>query len=359
MKPKIAIIILNWNGSKDLLECLESLYQINYPNYDVIVVDNDSEDDSIEKIKEYCNGYLKIESKFFEYKTKTNPIKIFEYFQGEIENLETNKEFNGILSNEKLMLIKNNANYGFAEGNNVGMRFACRYMNPDYILLLNNDLVVDKNFLTEMVNISESKKDIGIVGPKTYYYDYYGEKNVINFAGGTFDIWKGKSKHIGINEVDIGQYDDIKEVDYVEGSCLLIKKELVEKIKLLNPFLFGWEEIDWSLKAKKLGYKCYYISKANIWHKVGSSLGIKFSFFKLYYHIRSGLIVMDQNTKWYNKIVFIPFFILDILSKIFILSRQERDVSSICYSIKVVIKAFLDYRKISSNSKFQFFDQKF
>lgn len=350
MKPNVAIIILNWNGWEDTIECLGSLYQIDYPNYDVIIVDNHSEDDSIEKIKEYCKGKLEI-------KLNNNPIKIFEYSKDEITDSIITDEFKNGAHDKNFILIKNDKNYGFAEGNNVGIRFACKFMNLDYILLLNNDVIVDKNFLIEMVKIGESKENIGIIGPKTYYYDYNGAKNVINFAGGTFDIWKGKSRHIGINKVDLGQYDNITEVDYVEGSCFLIKKELIKKIKLLNPFLFGWEEIDWSLKAGKCGYKCYYAPKAKIWHKVGSSLGNKFGFARLYYHVRSGLIVMNANAKWFHKIVFIPFFLSDILFKILIISNQERKIISPIYSLNVVIKAFLDFKRISPNSKFEFFDQ--
>ena len=83
--PKVSIIILNWNGWKDTVECLESLYQITYPNYDVIVVDNGSEDESIEKIKRYCKGEIKVESKFFDYLPTNKPIKIIEYTREEAE----------------------------------------------------------------------------------------------------------------------------------------------------------------------------------------------------------------------------------------------------------------------------------
>ena len=83
--PRVAIIILNWNGWKDTLECLESVYQINYPEYDVVVVDNNSNDDSLEKIENYCAGKIKVESSFFEYQDK-NPVKIFEYTNNKLEN---------------------------------------------------------------------------------------------------------------------------------------------------------------------------------------------------------------------------------------------------------------------------------
>jgi len=138
MNPKVAIIILNWYGWKDTIECLESIYQIDYPKYDIIVIDNGSEDESIEKIKQYCNGKLDVKSDFFTNSTKNKPIKIFEYNRKDIETALKEKEIENLPSNRKIILIKNEDNYGFAEGNNIGMRYAIKSLNPDYILLLNN-----------------------------------------------------------------------------------------------------------------------------------------------------------------------------------------------------------------------------
>lgn len=105
ISPKVAIIILNWNGWKDTIEYLESLYQITYPNYDVIVVDNGSEDESIEKIKEYAEGKIKVESKFFEYFGENKPIKIIEYTRGEAETGGgKEKEIVDLPSNKKLII---------------------------------------------------------------------------------------------------------------------------------------------------------------------------------------------------------------------------------------------------------------
>ena len=117
MNPKVSIIILNWNGWKDTIECLESLYQISYPNYDVLVVDNGSEDESIEKIKEYAEGKAKVESKFFEYNPENKPIKIIEYTREDAEaGGGKEKEIMDLPSNRKLIIIKNEKNYGFAGG---------------------------------------------------------------------------------------------------------------------------------------------------------------------------------------------------------------------------------------------------
>jgi len=153
--PRVTIIILNWNGWEDTVECLESIFQINYHNFVVIVVDNASEDDSIEKLRQYCNGILKVNSKFFYYSSLNKPIELFEYTNNELE-----KTFNSNTKNlsNKLFLIKNSKNYGFAKGNNIGIEYAINTFDPDYVLLLNNDTVVDKEFLKELVLYVEKIK---------------------------------------------------------------------------------------------------------------------------------------------------------------------------------------------------------
>ena len=129
MNPLITIIILNWNGWKDTIECLESLYQINYTNFEVILVDNHSEDGSIQKIREYCKGKLEVKSKFFNYMNKNKPIKLIEFSNQETHNYLHKRDDSNLLS-RKLILLKNDENYGFAEGNNIGIRFALKNLKP-------------------------------------------------------------------------------------------------------------------------------------------------------------------------------------------------------------------------------------
>lgn len=298
MNPKVTIIITNWNGWQDTLECLESLYQIKYPNYDIILVDNNSEDNSILKIKEYCEGRIKIKSKFLKYNPNNKPIEVIEYTNEESEN-----ECNSI--NKGIILIKNNANYGFAEGNNIGIRYALNSSNSDYVLLLNNDTVVDKKFLEELVKVSESDTTIGFVSPKTYYYNFDNRHDVINFAGGSLNMFKGQSQSIGANEIDKGQYDKIKTVEYGEGSCLLIKREVLEKIGLFDTKYFAyWEEADLCTRGHKAGYRSIYVPKAKIWHKVSASTDDPT---KLYYYTRNKFWFMQ---KYSNRMEYLSFLLL-------------------------------------------------
>jgi len=183
MFPIVSIIILNWNGWEDTLECLESLYQINYSNYEIMVIDNGSEDNSIEKIRKYCEGSLKVKSPFFEYSNVNKSLKLFEYDENDFIDLEIVKEYKNLRAPDKLILLKNRKNYGYAEGNNIGIEFTLKNIKSDYVLILNNDTVVEQNFLNEMIEIAESNEKVGCVGSKVYYYNYKGRKDVISFAG--------------------------------------------------------------------------------------------------------------------------------------------------------------------------------
>jgi GT2 family glycosyltransferase len=336
MNQKVAIILLNWNGWRDTIECLESLYQITYPIFDVIVVDNGSEDESIEKIKKYCEGKIEVESKFFEYDLRNKPIKIIEYMRAEIEGkLGKEKEIVDLPSNKKLILIKNEKNHGFCGGNNIGMEYAMKALNSDYILLLNNDTVVDKEFLTELLKVAESNSKIGIVGSKNYFY---GEPNIIQFAGGVIDYSFGEARSIGVGSIDEGQYDEIGEVDFVDGSALLIKKEVVEKAGMLDPDYFTyWDDPDFCVRAYKSGYKTVYVPKARMWHKVSGTSGRVSSLF-VYYTTRNKFLFIKKNTLKYQFLKFsFLFFLIRVPLSLgsFLIHRQW-------HQTKAFIKGIID-----------------
>ena len=305
--PRVSIIILNWNGWEDTIECLESLYQITYPNYDVIVVDNGSEDESVQKIREYCEGKIKVKSKFFEYSCENKPIKIIEYTREKAEaGGGKEKEIDDLPSNRKLIFIKNEKNYGFAEGNNIGMRYALETLNPDHVLLLNNDTVVDKLFLEDLVKVAEKDEKIGIVGPMIL--SYYNS-NLILSAG--LDISKithtTKMMGHGMDQENI-KYNIKKEVDYVSGCALMIKTEVINSIGLMDSRYFVYvEEKDWCVRARVSGYSCVYVPRSRIWHKESISAN-KISGLQEYYLVRGQILYLKKFTNFWQSLVALPLF---------------------------------------------------
>ncbi|MBU1298073.1 MAG: glycosyltransferase family 2 protein [Bacteroidetes bacterium] len=259
--PLVYIIVLSWNGKADTLECLSSLKELVYPNYRVLVVDNASSDGSAEEVK------------------------------SQFPDVE---------------LIVNKENLRFAGGNNVGIEYAVS-KNADYILLINNDTIVDNNFLSELVRTAESDNEIGMVGPKIYYYS---EPNRIWYAGGKIELWKGWLSHIGVRELDNGQYNQTKETDFISGCCLLVKSEVIKKVGLLDTayYIYG-EDVDWCVRASRAGYRLMYEPKAIIWHKLSVSTGGHLSWFKNWNKLKSQLRIMARYAKWYNWLT-IPFFML-------------------------------------------------
>lgn len=260
---KVSIIIVNWNGLKDTVECLESLKNITYPNYEVIVVDNGSEQNDAEVLRAKWGGYIYV--------------------------------------------IENDKNYGFPEGANIGIRHALEASNPDYILLLNNDTVVDREFLTELVKIAESDEKIGIVGPKVCNYYI---RNKIDAAGGMVNWLLGFGEDIGEGKTDVGQFNQLKEVDYVSGSVLLIKSGVIKEIGLLDGGFFLYnEDADWCLRARKGGYKILYTPMTTVFHKQGASTK-RVEKKTLYYSHRNRILLLSKHaTKKQLILAFLPMFI--------------------------------------------------
>ena len=220
--PSVSIIILNWNGKKLLKDCLSSLFKLtDYPNYKVIVVDNGSTDGSVEYVKKHF---------------------------------------------PKADILALDKNYGFSKGNNEGIKYALKKYNPDYILLLNNDTeIIQKDWLTRMVEVAESDKKIGIVGCKLVYPD-----GRIQHAG--VDVFS--LTHYGWGEEDKGQWDEIKEVLAISGACFFIKRSLIKKIGLLDEIYspYWGEETDFCMRAIRAGFKIVYVGHSTLIHREGFSI---------------------------------------------------------------------------------------
>lgn len=308
--PKVSIIILNWNGWKDTIECLESLQRITYPNYGIILVDNWSKDESIENIKKWANGEIKVKSKFFKYNPTNKPIEWTEYNREEAEREEgKEKRVTSLTSNDRIIIIKNEKNYGFAEGNNIAIRYALRVLNSDYILMLNNDTVVDKKFLSELVRVAESNEKIGIVGPKIYFYDRPAS---IQSAGGKISFIKGRTYPLQYNELDRDSKlsNELKKTEFVCGCVMLIHNRFLRKFGLFDPFYFSYgEDVDLSLRIRKEGYELFLVPQAKIWHKGSASTGGYMNPFAYYYSVRNAIYFVLKYGNVIQCLVFLLYFL--------------------------------------------------
>ncbi len=243
--PKVSIIIINWNNYNDSKECLRSLAELTYKNIEIIVVDNNSTDGSVQKLLNEQVGYT---------------------------------------------VIRNSENLGFAAGNNVGIRKAIAN-NTDYVLILNNDTIVKNDCLEPMVSFLEKNIKVGIVGGKIYFHS---NPEVIWTIGGDVKLMRGGSVYYGNNEKDIGQYNEIKELTHISGCMSLIRKEVLKDVGLLSEqYFFRGEEWDFCYRVKKAGYKLYYIPEAIIWHKVSQTVD-RFSPFDIYTAYRAKLIFINN-----------------------------------------------------------------
>jgi hypothetical protein len=265
-QPKVSIIIGNWNGLEDTGECLEHLKKITYSNYDVILVDNDSTGNDVQVLRDKFADYIHV--------------------------------------------IENEKDYGYVGGANIGMRYAMANSQPDYILLLNNDTAVDANFLTCLVEAAESQKSAGIVGGKICFLS---APNQIQIVWGKTNLWHWQiflpvplySSYRKI--VDKGQYDYLRDVDWVSGCCMLIKKEVINKIGLLEEACSGGlDDYDYCLCAKKAGFSVLYTYRAQIWHKNAQSyIKNKIEGSRSYFDGRNRFIFMKRHASKLQYILFV------------------------------------------------------
>lgn len=240
----ISIIILTWNACEMTTEQLENVSKLDTKGIKVetIVVDNASKDETVKKLSSYK------------------------------------------LPNMEYKFIETGENLGYAGGNNVGIKDAFE-RGSDYIILLNNDVILPKDILKKLVSIAEKDNRIGLLAPKMYFaegYEFHKDRykkselgKVIWYAGGIIDWDNIYSIHRGVDEVDVGQYDKDEEVDTANGACLLINRKVIESIGFLrDKYFMYWEDADFCVRAKRARWKVLYTPKTYLWHKVSSSSAI-------------------------------------------------------------------------------------
>ncbi|MSQ15669.1 MAG: glycosyltransferase family 2 protein [Dehalococcoidia bacterium] len=252
--PMVCVIVLTWNGKGDTLECLASLRFVNYSNFEIVVVDNGSVDGTAESVSR---------------------------------------------SFPQVKLIINRDNLGFAEGNNVGIRYALEN-GADYVLLLNNDTIVDSGFVSELVSAALGHPEAGVLGPKIYFYY---DLNRIWYAGGKWEEQRAQFSHIGGWQVDDDhQFDNIAATDYICGCALFASARVLREVGLLErKFFLTYEDSDWCFRTRKAGYVCLVVPEARIWHKVSRSFGGEESPMRKYFMTRNWLLWMERNIPRHKK----------------------------------------------------------
>lgn len=250
--PKVFIIILNWNGLKDTLECLDSVYKLDYRNFEVIVVDNASSESPAKAIS---GGY------------------------------------------PRTILIENSENTGYTGGNNVAMRYAMAH-NADYMWLLNNDAVVEADTLSKIVESAESSDHIGLVSPTVYYYDDPGKWQ---FAGSYMD-WETFSL-VGpdLAAEEVGKEFQCGDNICLWGTALLIKRSMVEKAGYLKEEYFAyWEDTEYSLRGMAHGFQNRLCASAKIFHKAPLDRVSKGEHF-YYFMQRNRMLMLNEYTRSFRR----------------------------------------------------------
>ncbi len=242
--PKVLVLILSYNG-RELLEDSVSTYLANdYPNFEVVVIDNGSVDGT----KEY------VEENFPEAK-----------------------------------LIRLEKNRGYSGGFNFGLEYAFGREKADYVLITNNDVKVDNKIVSALVATASKDPKIGFVTGKAYYHE---KPDTLQSVGKHEDPIRWNGEHIGLREVDRGQYDEEAERFFIDDIFMLVSRQVYEEVGGYDTtFFFQSEEYDWEARGKAAGYKIMYTPHAKLWHKESMTIG-KQSAFKAYYDARNPLLVV-------------------------------------------------------------------
>lgn len=269
---KVFIIVLNWNGYKDTLNCIKSLMKYKKQNHEIVVVDNNSEDNSVEKLRHDFPG---------------------------------------------LKILETGSNLGYAGGNNVGIKFALDH-GADYLFILNNDCTIDSKCLDKIIEPFSDHR-VGVVQPVIYYSD---EKRKVWVKG--FNInWKKRSLDKILFNTPLSK-KDVYQVGWVTGAAMFIKREVVEKAGFIPDeyFMFS-EDIEWSLKIRLAGYKLMVSKKAKVFHKVGSSFG-RGSNLGLYYSTRNILFLLKKYAPFRTKMIIYARSIFSLIKLLFTSDKSSK-----------------------------------
>jgi GT2 family glycosyltransferase len=273
----VYVVIVNWNGWRDTLECLESVFRIRYPHYRVLVCDNGSSDGSLDRIRGWAEGRVgalvndhPVLSRLVR-PPVPKPIRHRVLTRATAERGDA-AHFNG--SDAPLVLVDTGANLGFAGACNVGLRYAMSRRDCAYAWLLNNDTVVDPGALCALVRRLRSRLDAGQCGSRLLDYD--DTSRVQTLGGQRYNKWLARVSPLGVGQraaspVDVASVETA--MSYVDGASLCVTREFVEEIGLLDESYFlYYEELDWAARSRG-HFALAYADDSIVYHKGGASTG--------------------------------------------------------------------------------------
>ncbi len=275
------IVLLNWNGEEDTVECLESLKSVDYPDYDIYLVDNHSDNKSINSILNYLENDSFYSHNLVEKDDLTNFVKE---------------------DDSNLVFILNDSNAGFAGGNNVALNYIRDNISTAYVMLLNNDTVITPDLVGGLVDKFNESEGIGFVGASHYYY--HERDKIQTVGGGNIDLVHGECMAVTVP----GSQD---EFDFLTGSCILTSCSILREVGVMyEGYFMYWEDVDWSTQVRNHGYKLKISDIGCIYHKEGASIK---SLHRIYYHTRNRIWYMKRNTTglmYYKFMIYIVLYVL-------------------------------------------------
>lgn len=330
---KVYIVLLNWNGWADTIECLDSLLRLNYGHFQIIVVDNASTDSSVERIKAWAEGRLtpircgtaEMEAPVF----GGHHIELAEYGQAQ-------SEMAGIASRDNfLTLIKADENRGFAAGNNIALKHILARQDADYVWLLNNDTVVIPDALDALVSRMREDASIGMCGSSLLFYDKPSHVQVL--AGGYYCRWLAVVWHLGQRRrfaKPRHPHNVERHLSYVVGASMMVSMKFLEDVGLMaEDYFLYFEEMDWTLRAGKR-FKLAYAPDSIVYHKVGRAIGTsshpgRKSLVCDYYNLRNRLLFTRRYFPYALPTVYLGLVAECILRAVFLRWESARMAFSI------------------------------